>query len=534
MPTATPDAPLSSTWRTDLPAAAVVFLVSVPLCLGIALASGAPLFAGIIAGIVGGMVVGALSGSPLMISGPAAGLSAVVLTGMQALGSFEAFLVAVVLAGLMQLALAAVRAGVVGYYVPTSVVKGMLSGIGVILILKQVPHAIGYDVDAMGDVAFRQLNQENTFTALAGALRHLEWGAVVISVAALLLLSVWRRIGRDTWRRVPGPLVAILLGIALNETFARVAPSLALTGSHLVTLPVPDTPGAFFSQFTFPAFGMLTDGAVWRLALTVAAVASLESLLALEATHRLDPGHRDVSANRELAAQGAGNVVSGLLGGLPVTGLVIRTAANIEAGAISRTATILQGALLFVLAAVLAPALINHVPLAAIAAVLVHLGARLVNPRVAREEWSFGRSHAIPFFATVVAIVLTDLLIGIVVGLSVGVLFILRDQLQSPPFTEVSPPGAVLRRLQLNENVNFLHRAAIVAMLDGLPSGSRVELDGRGMRRIDADALEAITRFRTTARARGIDYRLVGIPDTSVTAEHAVPRGAVPARTVIR
>lgn len=500
-------------WRDDVPAAIVVFLIAVPLCLGIALASGVPLFAGIIAGMVGGIVVGALSGSPLMVTGPAAGLTAVVVSGLGQVGSFDVLLMAVVLAGGVQILLGLARAGLVAYYFPTSVVRGMLFGVGLTLVLKQIPHALGYDVDAMGDAAFQQANRENSFSAIAHALGAIEWGAVLISGISLLLLALWPRLKGTRLGLFPAPLGVAMLGVALNAMLARYAPGLALDGSHLVRLPIPSTISDFFSQFTAPNFAAIADPVVWRLALLLAAVASLETLLAVEATDKLDPAQPESPVDRELVAQGAGNLVSGLIGGLPIAGVVARSAANVGAGARSRRATMLQGALLLV-AALLIPQWINLTPLAAIAAMLIHLGLQLAAPKVARSEWSRGSVHAVPFTVTVLAIVVSDLLIGILVGLAVGVYYILRDQLLSPPFTEVSSPGAVLRRLQLHDNVNFLHRAALVRVLETLPAGSRIELDGRSTRRIDPDVLEAIEHFQETALARGIDLRLVGVPSS--------------------
>ncbi len=532
-PAPLPLPPPRATWREDVPAAIVIFLIAVPLCLGIALASGAPLMSGIIAGVVGGLVAGALSGSSLMVSGPAAGLAAVVAGGIGDVGTFEAFLTAVVLAGLLQLLLGALRTGFIAYYFPTAVIRGMTAAIGVILILKQIPHALGYDVDAMGDEAFLQANAENTFSAVLHALRAFEPGAVVISLVSLGLLVLWRRTRLRDLRWLPAPLVVVLVGIALNALFPAVAPAYVLEASHLVSLPVLAGSSTFLSEIHLPDFTALARPATWQLAAILAIVASLETLLSLEATDRLDPTKREVSTDRELLAQGTANVASGLLGGLPIAGVVVRSAANVEAGALSRRSAMLHGALLL-MAVLAAPRLLNLIPLAAIAAILIHLGLGLANVRVAREEWALGRSHAIPFAVTVAAIVLTDLLVGILIGLTVGVFFILRDHLKSPPFTEVSPKGAVLRRLQLHDNVNFLHRAAVVTELQSVRDGSRLEIDGRATRRIDADVLEVLLNFRETARARSIDYRLVGIaePAPAPAAEAPTPPLARSADTV--
>lgn len=506
----------SPSWRHDAPAALVVFFIAVPLCLGIALTSGAPLMSGIIAGIVGGIVVGSLSDSQLMVSGPAAGLAVIVLAALSELGAFETFLAAVVLAGVMQLVLGFLRAGVVGYYFPSAVIKGMLAAIGLLLILKQIPHALGHDADAMGDDAFRQANNETTFSALGDAVANIERGVLLVAVISLVLLFTWGRGVLRPLKNVPASLVVVVLGVALNAAFARVAPSLVIADTHLVSLPVAESLGAFFSQFTLPDFAAFAQPAVWRVAAIIALVASLESLLALQATDDMDEYHREASTDRELFAQGTGNIISGLIGGLPITGLVVRSATNIDARARTRWSTILHGVLLLVAAAAFAP-LLNQIPLASIAAVLIHVGYRLANPRTLSQAARKGRAYALPFFVTIGAILLTDMLRGILIGLAVGIVVILRDHVKSPPYTEVSGKGAVLRRLQLHNNVNFLHKAALLTELEAMPMGSRIEIDARNTRRLDPDVLEVLLNFRETARLREIDYRLVGIATAAPT-----------------
>lgn len=505
-------------WRHDAPASLVVFLVAVPLCLGIALASGAPLFSGIIAGIVGGIVVGALSDSELMVSGPAAGLTVIVLSAITELGAFESFLAAVVLAGILQIVLSVLRAGVIGYYFPTAVIKGMLAAIGLLLILKQIPHAIGYDVEAMGDDAFMQSTGGSAVSAISTAFAQVQWGAVIVATVTLPLLFLW---GKGPLRRiqhVPAQLVAVGLGVAMNALFAAVAPALVIADTHLVNLPVPNGLGDFLAGFMLPDFSAMLRPAVWKIAVVLAVVASLESLLSLQATDEMDPLRREASTDRELLAQGAGNVVSGLIGGLPVTGVIVRSATNIGAGARTRWSAIMHGVLLLV-AAFAFTGMLNAIPLAALAAVLIHVGYKLATPALFKSVISKGKVYAIPFFSTVVAILLTDLLRGILMGLAVGIVVILRDQLESPPFTEVSGKGAVLKRLQLHDNVNFLHKSALNQVLEKMPEGSRIELDARQTRRIDPDVLEVIHRFRETARERGIDYRLVGVPELGATTK---------------
>ncbi|MBM3885909.1 MAG: SulP family inorganic anion transporter, partial [Gemmatimonadetes bacterium] len=446
-------------WRADFPASIVVFLVALPLCLGIALASGAPLFAGVIAGVIGGLVVAPISGSALMVSGPAAGLTAIVLAAIAQLGDYRAFLVAVVLAGGLQLALAAARAGIIGYYFPSSVIKGMLSAIGIVLILKQFPHAVGYDADAMGNESFRQTSEGTTFSALGDALATLQHGAVVVSLLALVILFLWPKTPLAKVKLLPAPLVAVLLGVTLNALFATVAPSLVIDSSHLVALPIPTNGAEWAAQFTTPLWSALTNPAVWRIAVTLGIVASLETLLSLEATEKMDPYKREAPPNRELVAQGVGNIASGLLGGLPLTGVIVRSAANVGAGARTRWSAILH-AVLLALAVVTIPVLLNRIPLAALAAILLHTGWKLAHPQIGRALWRQGLSQFVPYAATIVVVLVTDLLVGIAVGMTVGIFFLLRDMLKAPPFTEVSPKGAVLRRFELHPYVNFLNKGA--------------------------------------------------------------------------
>lgn len=505
-------------WRQDAPASLVVFLVAVPLCLGIALASGAPLFSGIIAGIVGGIVVGIISDSELLVSGPAAGLTAIVLAAITELGAFDIFLAAVVLAGAMQVLLGVLRAGVIGYYFPSAVIKGMLTAIGLMLILKQIPHAVGYDADAMSDDAFLQSDPETTISGLQQAFTHIEMGALIVALVSLPILFAWGKGPLKVFKSIPAPLFIVLLGVAMNAAYAAFAPHLVIAPSHLVSIPVPESVGAFFGQFTFPDWGSMLNPAVWKVALTLAIVASLESLLSLQATDELDPWKRESSTDRELLAQGAGNFFSGLLGGLPVTGVIVRSATNISAGAKTRWSAVLHGVWLLI-AVMFVPALLNTIPLAALAAVLIHVGYKLANPELFKAAVARGRAYAFSFLVTVGAILVTDLLRGILIGLAVGVVVILRDHVQSPPYTEVSPSGSVLRRFQLHDNVNFLHRAALEAMLENLPDGSRIELDARRTRRLDPDVLEVVANFRQNAADRGIDFRLVGFPSLDAAAK---------------
>lgn len=501
---------IRSSWRADLPASIVVFLVALPLCLGIALASGAPLFSGVIAGIVGGVLVGLLSGSHLMVSGPAAGLTAIVVSAIATLGSYEAFLAAVVVGGAVQLGLGALRAGVLGYYFPSSVIRGMLAAIGLILVLKQIPHAVGYDADYEGDESFLQPNAENTFTAITHALERIEPAAALISLLGIVLLVVWDRTPLKRVRLLPAPLLVVLVGVGLNLALGASSSAWTLESSHLVALPTPASVGELLNFFTLPDFSALSRLDTWRVAVTLGVVASLETLLSLEATDRLDPFKREAPANRELAAQGAGNIVSGLLGGLPITGVIVRSAANVDAGARTKLSAILHG-LMLALAVLTVPALLNHIPLASLAAILLYTGFKLAHPKTLAHMWRQGFAQFTPFVVTVVAILLTDLLVGIAIGLALGLLFILVEHSRQPCYEIVSPPGAVLRRVRLHEQVSFLSKASLAALLESLEPGSRVELDGSNCKQIHHDVLEFISDYRETAVLKKIDLRLVGI-----------------------
>ncbi len=505
-------------WREDLPASLVVFLVALPLCLGVALASGAPLLSGVIAGVVGGMVVGAISGSPLMVSGPAAGLTAIVVAGIAQVGGFPRFLPAVILGGGIQLALGAARAGVIGYYFPSAVIKGMLAAIGLTLILKQIPHAVGYDADFEGDMAFVEPSGENTFSALSSAFDQVQPGAIAVAVLGIVLMVMWPKTPMARIKLLPAPLAAVAVGVALNELLTALEPSFAIRGTHLVSLPATGVDG-LLSQIARPDWSALRDQQVWMLAATLGIVASLESLLSLEATNKLDPEKRDGSANRELYAQGIGNMLSGFFGGLPVTGVIVRSSANVDAGGRTRLSAISHGVLLVVAVLLLAP-LLNRIPLAALAAVLLVTGYKLTTPALWKSAWHLGRSHFIPFAVTIIAILFTDLLRGISIGLVVGLGFILAEHMRRPALKIVSPPGAILTRYELPDQVTFLSKANLLRVLDELPAGCRVEIDGRKTSRFDYDALEALLSFRETARTRNIDYRLVGIPETDLTPAH--------------
>lgn len=499
------------TLKADLPASIVVLLVATPLCLGIALASGAPLFSGIIAGIVGGIVVGALSGSQVGVSGPAAGLAVIVLSAIATLGSFETFLLAVVLAGVLQVVMGYARAGVIGYYFPSSVIKGMLTGIGLTIILKQLPHAVGYDLDPETSLSFVDGGSDSALVAIGRMLDFVEPGALVVALVSLALLVLWdtplvKRFKASLW--IQGPLVAVVVGVVLNEAFKAFAPSLAIGPTHLVQIPIAESFGGFLGLFTTPSFSQLANPAVYTTALTIAVIASIETLLCVEATDKLDPRKRVTPTDRELKAQGIGNIVSGLIGGLPVTQVIVRSSANIQSGAQSKLSAILHGVLL--LAAVAAiPALLNLIPLAVLAAILITVGYKLAKPALFRAMYAQGPYQFVPFVVTVVGILATDLLIGIGLGMGVAFFVILVNNYNNPFFFDRDPGDAY--RFVLSEDVSFLNRAAMMRALAAVPSGAKVVIDASRSMNVDHDVFEIIKDFEQRAAAENIELRIEGL-----------------------
>lgn len=495
--------------RRDIPAGIVVFLVALPLCLGIALASGAPLFSGVIAGVVAGIVVSLLSGSELSVSGPAAGLAVIVAVAIQDLGGFATFTVAVVLAGLIQIGLGSVRAGVIGDYVPNSVIKGMLAAIGIVIILKQIPHALGDDRDYLGDEAFSQPDQLNTFTEMLASFSAPSPGAIVISLFALTLLILWERpfVKKQSWAStVPAPLLVVIFGTLLNEAFGVLHPAWQLTSTdHLVTLPVARSASDFLGFFTLPDFAAATRSDVWIVAATLALVGSIETLLCIEATDQIDPEKRISDTNRELRAQGVGNTLSGLLGGLPITSVIVRSSANVYAGGRTRLSAFVHGLVMLVAVALLA-SLLNRIPLAALASILLMVGYKLASHKIAMEMWAKGWTQFVPFLVTVVAIVFSDLLMGIAIGLLTGVFFVIRSNHRSA-ITIVSDGESWL--LRFNKDMSFVNKAELKRRLRKLPDHSRLILDGTKALYVDGDIYETLKEFETAASFRGIslEYR---------------------------
>ena len=501
--------------KHDLPASVVVFFVALPLCLGIALASGAPLFSGLIAGVVGGVVVGSISHSRLGVSGPAAGLAVIVLGAIQTLGSFEAFLLAVVLAGLMQIALGALRAGVLGYFFPAAVIQGMLCGIGLIIILKQIPHAFGYDANPEGDFGFVERDGGTALSALSEMLGQISLPVAFVSLTGIAILLLWDRVlsrRHRLFKLLPGPLAAVAFGVGYQLVTAAWAPEWTIGATHLVAVPVVSSFEGLASLLVLPDFSLLGSSEIYMVAVTLAVVASLETLLSVEATDKMDPLKRTTPTNRELVAQGVGNTVSGLLGGLPITQVIVRSSANVMAGAQSRASTVIHGLLLLVCVALL-PTMLNLIPLGVLAAVLLLTGYKLAQPALFRTMWASGHEQFLPFIVTVAGVVLTDLLTGVGLGMAGAVMIILQRNYQNSHFLHIEEAeprvGRHLVTMRLAEEVTFLNKGAIKKELSRVPPGSVVVIDRSNCVYVNHDVEEALADFIKTAPARGIEVRVV-------------------------
>lgn len=502
---------LFSNFKTDLSASLVVFLVAVPLCLGIALASGAPLFAGVISGIVGGIVVGLISGSSVGVSGPAAGLTVIVLGAIQDLESYPIFLAAVVVSGIIQVLLGIARAGIIGYYFPSSVIKGMLSAIGIIIILKQIPHAFGYDADPEGDMEFFQPDGENTFTELYNMLNFVSEGALTIFLISMVILILWdQKFMKNIklFQVIQGPMVAVISSILINIAFKGTG--FHVDASHMVKLPVSGSLGEFFNQFTLFDPSALFRKDVLIIGATIAVVGSLETLLCVEATDKLDPHKRITPTNRELMAQGVGNTVSGIIGGLPVTQVIVRSSANIQSGGKTKVSAISHGFLLLI-CAIFIPDILNLIPLSCLAAILIVVGYKLAKPTIFKQMWAGGRDVFIPFIITVLGIILTDLLIGIVLGLIVGIFQVLYNNFKKPyevkSFTENDKD---VLHLELSENLTFLSKASMIDTVAHIPDNSSILIDASRSHYIHPDIIEIIEDFKKNAEYRNITLQTKG------------------------
>lgn len=544
--------------KFDLPAGIVVFLVALPLCLGISSASGADSITGVLAGIIGGVVIGLVSGSGLGVSGPAAGLAVIVLTNIENTG-FEFFLVAVVLAGIFQIVLGYIKAGIIADFIPSNVIKGMLAAIGLLLIGKQIPHAFGDDKDAEGDMDFIQADGENTFTEIVNAIADPHWGAVIISSISLLILVLWQTKTLKNIKvlaMIPAPLLVVIYGVSMNLFFSSTSPELTLADSHTVNLPVYGEIKDFFTSLIHPDFSVLWQvvdtskytgikpenaqvftslgaqySTLFLMALTMAIVGSLETLLSVEATDKLDPLRRVTPTNRELFAQGLGNCFSGLVGGLPITQVIVRSSANVNAGGKTKTSAIFHGVLLLV-AAMFLPMYLNYIPKACLSAILFMTGYKLANPRLLTDMIKLGFRQWGPFVVTVLAILFTNLLVGIIIGLIVSIYFILRDNRNKEPFTVV-----VLRtgeddkfdydvRIKFDNEVNYLNKNLIKLSLHDIPENSRVRIDARDTEFVSHDVIEAMDEFiKAVAPGRNIEISYLEREITQYEIDESVLKG---------
>jgi len=499
--------------KHDIPASIVVFLVAMPLCLGIALASGAPLFAGLISGIIGGIVVGAFSGSPLGVSGPAAGLAVIVLNAITDLGGFEIFLVAVILAGILQLIMGFAKAGIIAYFFPSSVIHGMLAGIGIIIFLKQIPHAFGYDKDPEGDLSFQQVDGHNTFNELIHMLDFISPGVLLISAISLAILIIWETSffkKMKFTKLVQGPLVAVVTGIILNKIFNTI-PSLAISADHLVSVPIPESVEGFLSNFSTPDFSALLRPEVYITAIVIAVVASLETLLCVEASDKQDTLKRVTPTNRELKAQGIGNIIAGFIGGLPVTQVIVRSSANQQSGGKTKASTIIHGFLLLI-SIIAIPKVLNMIPLGVLAAILLVVGYKLAKPALFKRMYKEGYGQLIPFVVTIVGIVFTDLLMGIALGMVVAIFIILRNNYKIPfKMQKDNLEGKDKIKIVLSEDVTFLNKASLLKTLEQIPDDTEVEIDATNTKFIHFDAVEIIENFKVSAATRNITVEYINL-----------------------
>lgn len=501
-------------FKSDFPASIIVFLVAMPLCLGIALASGAPLYAGLISGIVGGIVVGSLSGSPLGVSGPAAGLAVIVLSAITELGSFQVFLVAVVLAGILQLLMGYAKAGVIAYYFPSSVIHGMLAGIGILIFMKQVPHAVGDDLVMEGDWSFSQADGENTFSEFFKMLSNFSPSIMIISVISLAILILWETPffkKNKVTKLIQGPLVVVVLGILLNLVFAS-DPTWAISGEHLVSIPVASNATEFFSNFSFPDFSaLITTPKIYYIAVIIAVVGSLETLLCTEASDKQDTLKRVTPVNRELKAQGIGNIVSGLIGGLPITQVIVRSSVNQQSGGKTKASAVMHG-ILILISIVIIPNLLNLIPLATLAAILMVVGYKLAKPVLFMKMYKQGLSQFIPFVATILGIVFINLLAGIGIGMAVAIFIILRNNYKVASRVVLNENGSNNSiRLVLSEDVTFLNKASIQGTLAQIPNGTKVIIDASSTFFIHHDVIEIIDDFKINAASRNITVTTIDL-----------------------
>lgn len=494
----------------DAKAGVVVFLVALPLCLGIALACGVPLFSGIISGVIGGLLVTFFSGSKYSVSGPAAGLTAIVLSAISQLGSFEALLAATIFAGCVQLVLGLLKAGGIGNYIPNAVIKGMLAGIGIILIIKQIPHLFGYDKDPEGDQSFIQADGENTFSELIHMIDYITPGAVIIALVSFVIVYVT---GKDFYKKnkilsaIPGPLLIVIMGAVLTTIF-KYSTRLNIDSQHLVNLPSIQSFQDLSNNLITPDFSLITESKFWVIVFTIAVVASLETLLGIEAIDKLDPDKNESNTNKELLAQGVGNVACGLLGGLPVTSVIVRSSANINAGAKSKV-SVMMHAVLLLIAVLLLPTLLSLIPNAALAVILITTGYKLTKGAIFKEQWKFGIEQFLPFVVTITVMLFTDLLKGVCAGIIISVFYILKDNVKRS--FEVSTDvinGEVYHLIKLPQHITFFNKGYLIKYFAKLPSNSKIIIDGSINKKINHDAKDVISNFIKSSKTRNIKVEL--------------------------
>lgn len=512
---------------SDFSSGLVVFLVAVPLCLGIALASGAPFFSGIISGIIGGIIIGSISNSRLSVSGPAAGLAALVLGAITAIGDYSLFLCAVLIAGILQIIMSAAKMGGIANYIPGSVIKGMLTSIGILIIAKQIPHAFGYDKDAKGNITELLPFGMEDLHELLQPLQHIDVGVFLLCLASIIIMLIWEKpIIKKRVKFVPGALVAVIVSVLINEIWIKTGSSLTVQKEHLVQIKVAGSASEFFSFFTLPDFSGFLNSSVIVYGVVIGIIASLETLLSIEAVDNLDPERRVTSTNRELLAQGIGNSIAGLVGGLPVTSVIVRSSANVNSGAKSKLSTIIHGFLLLG-TVVLIPTLLNKIPLSALAAILLLTGYKLAKPAIFKGYWIAGKYQFIPFIVTVLVIIGVDLfalvpalsgkglLVGVMAGIVAATASILYGNLKNSYFfhSEDHHEGEIIN-IRLSEEVSFLNKAAIRKTLDRMPDNATVVIDASSTIYIDYDVLEILKEFRDIkAPLRNIRLQLKGFKE---------------------
>jgi MFS superfamily sulfate permease-like transporter len=503
--------------KHDLVAGLSVFLVALPLCLGIALASGAPLYAGLLSGIIGGLVVSLVSGSHLAVSGPAAGLTTLVSASIVSLGDYRVFLLVVIVAGLFQLVLGLLKLGVIANYFPSSVIKGMLAAIGIILISKQIPLALGYDHPDFWTSGFLKLFSLDDFASKFTSFnRHVTRGAILITVISLLVLIFLQLPSSKKLRIIPAPLLVVVMGIMVNTLFANVASDFSLRQTQLVNIP-----SNIFSNISFPdVTHLFSKPEIWKNGIIIGLLATLETLLCIEAIDKLDKRNRITPVNRELIAQGIGNIICGFLGAIPMTAVVVRGAANVDAGARTKLSAFTHG--LFLLLAVLfVPFLLNKIPYASLAAILIITGYNLTKPKLFRYMWSLGWKQFIPFVLTIIVILSTDLLVGVSIGLLISVYFIVQNNFKAEyKITRTKRNGIETEFIKLNSNVTFLNKVKLRKALDEVPEYNVLTIDGSECNFIDYDILEIISEYHNKARERHIELHLIGIEKVNITAVH--------------